>query len=1044
SITTNQFTNLPPNTYTVTATGSNGCVTVGTPVTITELAPITFTVAPVVTEFGCTTGNVTDAAMVTVDTANLSGGSGTYVRVVFTYTPAVGTVETQDSTTFSFGTTNTSGGTVSIDVYDDEGCMATTNATIAPFNAITDAVITVDKAIDCATGEDITVTYTSVSPITADFTISGANTGFNAANTTGVFTGLAEDVYTITITNPTTGCVITESHQVNAEPTFNLDVSLDSNVVCLGDSNGSMTFDFATSSPYTGTYDYEVFQSGGTSTGITGTGVTGATTVNTLGAGTYYVQVTMTASPFCPVVSPEVTISEPASPLTIGYTTNLISCISPTSGEVVINGSGGWSSYEYQLENTTTATTVQSFSNNNIITGLASGTYLVSVRDANGCIATDTFTLSDPTTITATIVETTSIACEGDETAEISVNAVSGGQGNPAVYSYSLTFPNGDVSAIQPGNTFTGLGAGSYTVTVYDEFSCSNTFPVIITEPSDVTASAVVTSIITCTSPNATIEVTGAGGTGVYEYSIDGMNFVASNTFAVPAGDYELFVRDANGCISIPSIVSVPALVPLTATLNTGSAFITCNGDANAILSATAAGGLGNYMYELLESGTVVAGPQSSDTFDSIGPGTYSIRVTSQDCIVETGTFEIVDPPLLEVTETHVDVSCNGSTDGSITINATGGTGSYVYEIDTDPGRFQTSNEFNNLPAGTYVVTTQDERGCFEIVTVTIEEPPILEATIDVTTVQQQLCVQDTAPSFEVAITGGTPPYSTSLNGGAFIDDRIVFDNLTAGETYVVIVRDSRGCTTVTSPFTFDPAVDLQFNSEITYNCDGTITITGTVADIHENDVVYTLTGPESSSNDTGVFNVTATGTYTLEVEHVNGCTRVITPVEVEVIAPLQITIDDSQINMLIANATGGIPPYEYSIDGSDFSFENQFVITQTRDYTIVVRDSRGCEQSITVEGVYITIEVPNIFTPDGDGIQDYWYPINVQDYHQLKVVIFDRYGREISKYNGIQVGWDGLYQGRPMPSGDYWYTIEFVELSGEQRRLMGHFTLYR
>ncbi|MFY7669688.1 T9SS type B sorting domain-containing protein, partial [Tenacibaculum sp. MEBiC06402] len=919
------------------------------------------------------------------------------------------------------------------------------------FNAISDPVVTVDKAIDCATGEDITVTYTSTAALTADFAISGANTGFTSTNTTGVFTGLAEDIYTITITNPTTGCIVTTDHQVSPPPTFNLDITNISDVVCLGDTNGSITFDFPSSSPYTGLYDYQVMDTNGTpATGddtiaSSGTGATGSTTVNTLGAGTYYVTVTMTDSPFCPVTSEEVIIGEPTAALGVSFTTNLINCISPNSGEVIIDASGGWGAYEYQLENTSTTTVVQVFSTNNIIDGLSSGNYLITVRDANGCTITDSFSLSDPTTITATVVETTSIACEGEETAEIEVNSVSGGQGSPAVYSYSLTYPNGDVSSIQPNNVFTGLGAGNYIVTVYDEFNCSNTFPITIAEPSDVTSSASVTSIITCTAPNATIEVTGTGGTGAYDYSIDGVNFVVSNTFSVPAGDYELFVRDANGCISAPSLVSVPALVPLTATLNTDSAFITCNGDANAVLSATAAGGLGNYMYELLDGGgAVVAGPQSSDTFDNIGPGTYSIRVTSQDCVTVTAEHEIVDPPLLEVTETHVDVSCNGATDGSITITATGGTGSYVYEIDSEPGRFQTSNEFNNLAAGTYTITTQDERGCFQILTVEILEPPVLEATIDLTTVQQQLCVQDTAPSFEVAITGGTPPYSTSLNGGAFVNDRIVFDNLTAGETYVVIVRDSRGCTTVTSAFTFDPAVDLQFNSDITYNCDGTATITGTVADIHVNDVVYTLTGPENASNDTGIFNVTATGTYTLEVEHVNGCIRVITPIEVDVIQPLQLTIDDSQINMLIANATGGIPPYEYSVDGSDFSFENQFIITQTRDYTIVVRDSRGCEQSITVEGVYITIEVPNIFTPDGDGIQDYWYPINVQDYHQLKVVIFDRYGREIQKYNGVQTGWDGIYQGRPMPSGDYWYTIEFLELSGERRRLMGHFTLYR
>ncbi|CAM1344118.1 hypothetical protein TAMYLO_460001 [Tenacibaculum amylolyticum] len=1032
--------------------------------TIFELPAINFDVAPDVTAFGCTTGNITDVASVTVNPANVSGGSGTYVRAVFTYTPTSGAVETQDGANFTFSTTNASGGNVTVDVYDDEGCMASTTVTIEAFNALSSPSVRVDKAIDCRTlpagGEEITVSVDLTSPLVLgeniNFTITDSggtsltNTVFGPTVGTTIstsFTGLGEDIYDISIMNLSTGCISTIGHQVNAVPSFNLDLNKDSNVVCIGDNNGSITFDFATSTPYGGSYDYEVFNSGGATTGITGSvPLGGPTTINTLGAGTYYVEVTMTASPFCPVISPEVIIEEPAAALSVGFTTTPISCISSTSGAVDIGANGGWGSYEYQLENITTGTTVQAFSPISIVNNLTAGDYLITVSDANGCSTTANFSLVAPLPIAATPVLSSTIACQGDETATIRVDAVSGGgQGAPAVYSYSLTYPNGTVSAIQSSNEFTGLGAGTYEVNVYDEFSCNGTFPITINEPSDVTAVASVTSIITCLTPEATIEVTGNGGTGVYMYSMDGINFVPSNSFSVPAGDHEFYVRDANNCVSDPYLVSVPALVPLTAVLDTISGFITCTGDSNATLSATASGGLGNYMYELLDgAGGVIAGPQASNTFDDIGPGMYSIRVTSQDCVATTATYEVVDPPLLEASEIVANVSCNGGTDGSITINATGGTGAYVYEISTEPGRFQTSNEFTNLTAGTYSVMVQDERGCFVILDITITEPPLLEVAIDLTTVQQQLCVEDTAPSFEVTITGGTAPYSTSLNGGAFVDGRTLFDNLTAGETYVVIVRDSNGCTSVSAPITLEPSVSLEFANTLTYDCVGAATITGTVATIHASNVVYTLSGPENASNDTGIFNVTTPGIYTLEVEHVNGCMRTITDIEVETIQPLQLVIDDSQINRLIAIASGGIPPYEYSIDGGDFSSENEFIITQTRDYIIVVRDSRGCEQSITVEGVYITVEVPNLFTPDGDGIQDYWYPDQVQTYHELKVFIFDRYGRELGTYNGIQQGWDGTYQGRPMPSGDYWYTLEFTELSGERRRIMGHFTLYR
>ena len=1057
-----QFTGLAPGSYVVTGTGTNGCTTNSSPVSITELLPVDITSSVTVDEFGCSTANVTDVASVTVNTGTITGGSGSFVRAVFTYTPASGSVETQDGSSFVFTTSNTSGGTVAITVYDSEGCSGTTNATIGAFNALLTSTVTVDKAIDCralpAGGENITVSFTSTSALTPDFVITNSGGTFTDSNTTGVFTGLATDVYTITITNPTTGCVMTVNHQVQDVPSFILDVTKDSNIACLGDSNGGLTFDFAASSPYGGTYDYVLFDTMGTATTgddvattFTGIGVSGSTSINTLPEGEYYVQVMMNGNPFCPVTSAAIEIEAPTAALDFTFNTSLINCITPDSGEIVITPTGGWGGYEFQVENTTSATIIQSFSTNSIVSGLTSGDYIVSVRDANGCIDTETFRLDDPLPINASLVEIASIACEGDETATIRVESVTGGQGAPANYSYSITYPNGDVSGIQASNEFTNLGAGTYTVTVYDEFSCSADFTRTISEPTETIATAAINSIITCTSPTASIEVTGAGGTGTYMYSIDGVTFVTSNTFNVTAGDYEFYVRDANGCISAPYFISVPALEPLVATLEIASGFITCNGDDNAVLSAVASGGLGNYMYELLDSsGTVVAGPQASNTFTNIAPETYSIRVISGDCEEVTSTHTIIEPDVLEATEIHTNVSCNGDDDGSITVNARGGTAPYLYVINTEPRKFQSSNQFNDLPAGLYRVVIQDFNGCEEVVDVEILEPNVLEVAIDPASVQQQLCVGNTPPSFEAIITGGTGPFATSLNGGPFVDNRLLFDGLTPGQTYVVIVRDANGCTAASTSITLLDAIDLEFDTPVvTYDCSQQATITASVADAYKDNVVYMLIGPESASNDTGIFEVSTAGTYNVEVTHIlpdgsDGCTILSNDILVEVIDPLVLTIDDSQKNTLIANVTGGIGPFEYSIDGGPFTPDNVFIITQTRDYVIVVRDARGCEETITVEGVYITIEIPNIFTPDGDTIQDYWYPIKVEDYHEIKVYIYDRYGRQLQIFRGKQQGWDGTYQGRPLPSGDYWYTIEYKELSGEQRRLMGHFTLYR
>ena len=167
--------------------------------------------------------------------------------------------------------------------------------------------------------------------------------------------------------------------------------------------------------------------------------------------------------------------------------------------------------------------------------------------------------------------------------------------------------------------------------------------------------------------------------------------------------------------------------------------------------------------------------------------------------------------------------------------------------------------------------------------------------------------------------------------------------------------------------------------------------------------------------------------------------------IDIQTYQALTMTVDDSQKNKLIANVDFGQPPYNFTVDGVDYGTDNEFLILQTKMYTITVRDARGCEVTLIVNGVYVTIKVVNLFTPDGDGINDYWYPLEVEDYHNADVIIYDRYARVITKFKGAGVqGWDGTYEGKPLPAGDYWYTIHYNELSGERKKLMGHFTLYR
>ncbi|SEC95476.1 gliding motility-associated C-terminal domain-containing protein [Tenacibaculum sp. MAR_2009_124] len=1073
------FTGLPAGVYTINGTGTNAC-TFSQNITINENTGVDVSGAVTLAEFGCTTGNVTNNAVVTVDPASITGGTGTYVRYDFVYIPASGLGETQNSTSNTFALGDETGGIVTVTVYDDNGCSAVANITVAPFGKLETADVTVDKEIDCATGEDITVTYTSSNPIPAadiSYTITGGNTGFTATNATGVFTNLATDIYSVEITNSATGCVLETAHEVLDEPDYIIDINKLSNAACLGSSTGEISFEFSTTTPYTGNYNYEVFQSNGTTTGITGTGVTGVTTATGLAAGSYYVELTMTDNPFCPINSTNVTIEEPTVVLTVSATPSLISCVGPDSGEVALVANGGWGTYEYELVNTTTGITIQSFDANDIIDGLNAGQYTATVRDLNGCTETTTFELLDPTAITATTLVTPN-QCNGDQSATIAVTNPAGGQGSPIVYSYTLTYPDGTISAYQSSNMFTNLEAGDYVVTVYDDYSCeSSPINVTITDPTRVIAQAIIIEEITCNRNQSTIEVSGSGGTGTYTYSMDGTNFVSGNTFDVDAGRHNFYVMDANGCISDPfSLVTVDPYEDLASRLNIESGFVTCNGENNGVLSATVSGGLGNYQYELLDSsGGIVRPIQDSNMFSSLPIGIYSIRVYSTNsngdvCNIETVTHEIEEPEVLTVAETHINVSCNGGTDGSITINAGGGNGGYEFNIIGDtpgnpssflPNKFVPENVFENLQPDNYTITIKDSVGCYDVIMVTIAEPS--EVNIALVDVTQQVCATDPSPTITIEATGGSVPggtvsYIVSINGialpGSYPEGTIVLgaaEGIEDDRVYGISVQPVVGSCTPTplnTSVNTTKAIDLLLESQLSYNCPTGNVLNANVQDEYRNVVIYSLYDASGlvSSNDTGIFENLAPGDgYRVEVEHINdGCPVSVDIEEVRDIQALQLLIDDSERNKLIASGDFGLPPYEFSFDGGSFSSNNEMTILETRDYSVIIRDARGCEVELTVEGVYITIEVPNLFTPDGDGVNDYWYPINVEDYHGVKVYIYDRYARRITEFEGSQQGWDGTYQGRALPSGDYWYTIYFKELSGQERKTMGHFTLYR
>ncbi|MFZ9002993.1 MAG: T9SS type B sorting domain-containing protein [Robiginitalea sp.] len=1044
------FTGLAAGTYEVEAVSGRNC-SLREAVQIT--APPAIVLDATATEFSCSANNVVSVSVIT---ATATGGTAPYLY-------SIDGSNYISSNTFSLTDT---GSAQNITVYarDANGCVETALLNIEPLNTF-DAVVTVVSPISCINPEEILITVNDNGDTSNVYTFellpagnpNGTATG-NPAYNQASFDLSIPDNYTFRVTDTATGCFVDVTHQVAPYDLAEVLAAPLSPTVCFGDSSGELTIEVT---GYTGAYDYEVFVSDGTPTGIAGSGDTANNplTITGLSGGNHFVRITQTAAPFCQEDSNVVTIVSPNAPLaSVLQQVADVTCTND-QGEILVTPAGGYAPYDLLLTNTTTG---QSYTATGVVsrvfTGLSAGDYTLSVADAEGCVYNDAVTLTEPLPITGEIrAVPTALSCFGGDTAIVEAFNVSGGEGG---YLYVLNYYDESGSAIefssgfQPSPIFENLGAGIYSISITDAWNCDFETPqVVITEPDEVSASLVQNTAMTC-STDAELVLTASGGTAPYEYSPDGVTFFPmsggnTHVFTVTDGSYQYFVRDSLGCeASVSNQVNIEPLAPLVLNLNTSGAILNCSGESTASISATASGALGGYQFELYgDAGltNLLSGPQANGSFYNLGPGSYWVRVTSADCEEVSSEVVITEPAPLQVDrEEFTDITCSGQDDGTITVEVSGGTGEILYAISPNLDKFDTVNEFTGLAPGTYAVIAQDQSGCFLYFQFFLGEPNPIDATATATT---EVCTGSADGTIDVQISGGTAPYRTSLNSpdeADFVQDQTSFTNLSAG-TYVIFVRDAQDCETSVI-VEVEPGVNL--NAEVTpiYECTDilpenyleVILEDPTIAD----EVMYALdsTDPADMQLDAD-FRSLPPGPHYLAISHSNGC-LITLDFEIAAFEPLALTLEMRNINEITAIAAGGQPEYTFFFNGEDNGSDNTYYINQTGTYTVRVVDQNGCIAEAEIFMEFIDIEIPNFFTPNGDGLGDSWIPENLQGFPEILIKIYDRYGRVVAEVTQANA-WDGTYDGKELPTGDYWYVIK---LNGENdaREFVGHFTLYR
>ena len=1047
------FDNLPAGDYRVRVISSRECddtfdATVGEPSVLNANATAT--------PFACSPSNSVNESTITVVAA---GGTAPYV-----YSFNGNSFTSND--TFDI-VDNGTAQTINYVVRDANGCEYPDSIIVQPLNTFT-LGINQDVAITCANPETVTLTVTeSIGGDTYTFELLPVGNPFGSLTastaTTATFDLTQPGSYTFRATNDTTGCYVETTHTIAPYDTIDVVATATSPAICFGEA-GTIEINV---SGYVGAYDYEVFRANGTTTGVIGSGNTSTNPFQipdptaALVGGNYYVEIVGTNAPFCPAVSGTITIVSPSSAL--DYTPQEVANVTCTNdqGEILIAPTGGYAPYDIVLTNTTTS---QVYTMNNVasyvFTGLSAGDYTVSVTDNGGCTEDRTIPLIEPTPITADIdAAPIDLLCYGAESASVWADNVAGGSGS---YVYQLNYYDATGANIvfttgeQSSNTFNGLGAGIYSITVSDGWNCGVETPqVTITEPTEVMASLIEVSAMTCNN-NAEIMLNAVGGTAPYFYSTDGINFTAmsggdTHTFNVGPGAYQYYVRDANGCDAlISNQVTVDAVPPLTLNIDDSAAMINCMGEASATITAQATGGLGNYSYELFGDAALtnlINGPQPSGTFGGLMAGDYYVRVTSDDCVEVSPVITIVDPePLVVEREEFTNITCSGENDGTITVEVSGGTGEILYAISPNLDQFDTMNTFTDLEPGIYDVIAQDVNGCFITFQFEITQPdPVVAEAINI---MDEVCFESGDGSFELQVSGGTAPYETSLNSTAdsnFVQDQFLFQNVPAG-THVVFVRDAQGCETNVI-VEINPGVNLAATVTPMYEC------TGNVPDNYldivmedesiANDLMYALdsTDPADMQLEANFTNM-APGDHYITIAHSNGCMTTY-DFTIDSFEPLTLTLENNTINQITAVAEGGVEDYTFYFNGVDNGSDNTYFINRTDTYTVTVVDENGCEATAEIFMEFIDVEFPNFFTPDGDGRNDLWLPDNIEGFPDVLIKIYDRYGRVVEVMARNVKGWDGNYDGKPLPTGDYWYV---VQLQGEQdnREFVGHFTLYR
>jgi gliding motility-associated-like protein len=676
---------------------------------------------------------------------------------------------------------------------------------------------------------------------------AGTGCGTPTQTSAGVFTGLGAGTYTIIATD-VNNCTGSTTVIVNpsAPPAF-VNVS-HINPSCHDDCNGSIT---VVTNGGTPAINYTITSPTGSVCTPTQSSPTSGN-FTTLGAGTY--TITVTDSKNCSI-STTVTLINPQ--LLVLNPPNAINplCNGACNGTISNSATGGTGTLTYTL---TPATGAPISNTTGSFTALCAGNYTITVTDTKGCTASASAGLTDPTVLSWTTATHTNIACFGQANGTISTQA-SGGVGT---IEYSK---NGTI--FLPSGNFTGLLAGSYTITAKDANGCTLTTAFTIIEPPLLTLGAPAVQNVLCNGANnGSITIAANGGTPTYNYTLSPGGLTNSTGIFnnLPANTYSILVTDNSGCTSSVTGILITQPAPLQFSL-VNHQNINCYGDATGSITVNTQGGTPSVTYNLIPNNGA-QGP--TGYFSGLIAGTYTVVATdANNCIISTVVTLTQGAQIVFANTSFTEPICHGDANGTISVTAFGGTGGLQFQLNG--GGLQVDTVFRGLTAGLYAVNAVDALGCSVSTIVLVTEPDPVGAVVDA---RDANCVDTDDGKVFVTGTGGRGGYKYYVTPGLHINKSGIFTGLATG-IYTLRVIDTSGCEYVTN-FTIDPPAN-PLNDVITKTdlaCYGVGNEGSATANVAGGTPPYTYLWSTKPQQTTAKATTLYFGYYDVIITDANGC----------------------------------------------------------------------------------------------------------------------------------------------------------------------------